>query len=131
MEDLILLDSSVLIDYYSKTQKDKSFFFHLSNQFSGYNISVITEYETLLGGNELFWKNLFLDFTIITYSSAINSYALKIQQDPKKKRKSIDFRDLIIAATVFRFSLPLATINKKHFENIDSLQLITPKDFGL
>ncbi len=131
MEDLILLDSSVLIDYYRKTLKDKTFFFHISNQFSGYNISVITEYETLLGGNEKFWKNLFSDFTIITYSSAINSYAIKIQQELKKKRKSIDFRDLIIAATAFRFSLPLATINKKHFEIIDSLKLITPNDYGL
>lgn len=131
MEDLILLDSSVLIEYYRKQQKEKSFFFQLSTEFSGYNISVITEYETIIGGDPNFWNNLFLDFTIISYSSKINIDAIRIQQQLKRKRKTIEFRDLIIAATAYQFSLPLATFNAKHFIHIEGLQLITPKDFGL
>jgi predicted nucleic acid-binding protein len=43
-------------------------------------------------------------------------------------RKSIEFQDLIIAATAISFNNPLATINKKHFDNIEGLDLITPDD---
>ncbi|GAA4461482.1 hypothetical protein GCM10023189_37000 [Nibrella saemangeumensis] len=42
----------------------------------------------------------------------------------KKKRKQIDLADLFIAATAVAHNLPIATLNKKHFERIDILQLV-------
>lgn len=37
----------------------------------------------------------------------------------------IDSKDLFIAATAIAHSLPVATINKKHFERIESLEIIS------
>jgi len=131
MEGIVLLDSSVLISYYRKKDKEKTFLFALSNEFSGYCISVVTEFETLTGGDESFWENLFSDFLIAPYNTALNSIALSVKQQLKKKRRSIDFRDLIIASTALHLGIPLATTNERDFAYIDKLHLITPKDFGL
>jgi predicted nucleic acid-binding protein len=42
----------------------------------------------------------------------------------KRKRKQIDLADLFIAATAVTHHLPLATLNKKHSDRVDTLQLI-------
>lgn len=51
-DELICLDSSVLIDYFRKTKKENSFFFELSNQYPSFAVSVITEFEILSGSNQ-------------------------------------------------------------------------------
>ena len=50
--------------------------------------------------------------------------AVSINSTLKKKRKQIDLADLFIAATAVAHNFPLATMNKKHFDRIDTLQLI-------
>jgi len=50
--------------------------------------------------------------------------AVKIHQQLKKKSKQIDLPDLLIAATAYQNKLPLATLNTKHFNRIDSLKLV-------
>jgi len=42
----------------------------------------------------------------------------------KKKRKQIDIADLFIAATAVAHNLPLATLNEKHFNRIDILNIV-------
>jgi tRNA(fMet)-specific endonuclease VapC len=42
----------------------------------------------------------------------------------KRKRKQIDIADLFIAATALSNNLPFATLNLKHFERIDNLQIV-------
>jgi len=42
----------------------------------------------------------------------------------KRKRKQIDLADLFIAATAVTNELPLATLNKKHFERVEILAII-------
>jgi predicted nucleic acid-binding protein len=44
----------------------------------------------------------------------------------QKVRKSIEIKDLMIAATSKSLNYPLATINEKHYIHIDGLKLITP-----
>jgi predicted nucleic acid-binding protein len=46
----------------------------------------------------------------------------------KRIRKSIQFPDLIIAATSRSLNLP-STINERHFKDIEGLDLITPSFF--
>lgn len=41
----------------------------------------------------------------------------------KRKRKQIDIADLFIAATAINFNLPIATLNRKHFERIEILNI--------
>jgi tRNA(fMet)-specific endonuclease VapC len=50
--------------------------------------------------------------------------AVTINSILKKKRKQIDLADLFITATELSHNLPLATLNKKHFERIETLSLI-------
>ncbi len=37
----------------------------------------------------------------------------------------IEMRDIFIGATAVVYDMPLATLNKEHFERIEKLQLIT------
>ncbi|MCG8696655.1 MAG: type II toxin-antitoxin system VapC family toxin [Bacteroidales bacterium] len=46
----------------------------------------------------------------------------------RKKDKIIDIADLFIAATTISHEIPLATLNLKHFERIDMLQIINNPD---
>lgn len=129
MEGLIVLDSSVLIELFRKKDKSKTFFYSLASQFSGYAIPVAVHYEILVGSSpkqDFFWKNLFNDFLILPYTAAINYTAFAIQKDLKSKRKSIAFSDLLIASTAVHYSYPLESLNKKHFEDILLLTLLTP-----
>lgn len=56
-----------------------------------------------------------------------NEIALKagcIYQELRKKNQLIEFRDIFIAATCLIHELPLATLNKKHFERIEGLTVM-------
>lgn len=132
MENLICLDSSSLIDYYRKKNKQKTFFYQLSSTYQGFVLPVTVHFEILSGSNSLqhsFWENMFADLLIIPYQPYINPTAIAIANQLKAKRKSIDFKDLLIAATSLHYNYSLATINERHFNAIEGLQLITPSSF--
>jgi tRNA(fMet)-specific endonuclease VapC len=46
--ELICLDTSVLIDYFRKTNKENSFLFELTKRYSRFAVSAITEFEILI-----------------------------------------------------------------------------------
>ena len=132
MENLICLDSSVLIDFFRKKKSSKALFSKLIQlNFSGFYIPVTVEFEIFYGANEQqleFWNNLFNDFIVLPLTQQINNVAVSTAKDLKKINKSIDYKDLVIAATAISVMCPLATLNKKHFDNIEGLELITPDD---
>lgn len=72
-----------------------------------------------------YWNNIFADIFIIFYTPKINIESLAIYIQLQKVRKSIEIRDLRIAATSKSLNYPLATINEKHYIHIDGLKLIT------
>lgn len=128
MEDLILLDSSVLIEYFRKRDRETSFFYKRAGASNNFCISVITHFEITSGINfqqEPFWLNIFSDVINVPYNTSLNFTAVKILQQLKRKGLNIEFKDLIIASTI-KFGYHLATLNKKHFINIPDLLLITP-----
>jgi len=64
---IICLDTSILIDYFRKKNKGKTFFFKLAREYR-FAISVITKFEILNGSDEdqkEFWNQLFSRFRII------------------------------------------------------------------
>jgi len=129
MEDLILLDTSVLIDYFRKKRRETSFFYQLASISNNFCISVITHYEISCGINlqqDSFWSSFFTDIINVPYNTSLNLTAVRVTKDLKKNRKSIEFKDLIIGSTALHHNYQLATINVKHFEYIDGLKLITP-----
>jgi predicted nucleic acid-binding protein len=128
MEDkIILVDTSILIDYYRKTDKEKSAWIALVRKGYSFAISVITKYEIYSGAtqNQLtFWSTVLEAINIIPLDEVSVDTAVIINSALKKKRKQIDLADLFIAATAVAHDLPLSTLNKKHFDRIDNLNIV-------
>jgi tRNA(fMet)-specific endonuclease VapC len=124
---VILVDTSILIDYYRKTDKANSQWVALVRQGHKFAISVVTKYEIYSGATPsqlAFWDNVLQAVEVISLDEVSIDTAVATNSSLKRKRKQIDLADLFIAATAITHNLPLATLNKKHFERIDGLQLI-------
>src|SRR5437868_1889680 len=118
-DKLILVDTSILIDYYRKTDKEKSTWIALVRQEYSFAISAITKYEIYSGAtpNQVtFWETILQAITVIALDEISIDAAVNINNGLKRKRKQIDLADLFIASTAVAHGLSLATLNKKHFE---------------
>jgi predicted nucleic acid-binding protein len=49
--------------------------------------------------------------------------AIRLKQNLKRKRMTIEAADLFIAATAIAYGLEFDTLNRKHFLHIDGLKL--------
>ena len=115
------------MDFFRKKDKTKSFFFELTKSYSLFAVSVITEYEIRIGSNvetDLFWNDFFEKITVLSFDKKASLNAVKIFKQLKKDSKLIEIPDILIAATAQANQLKLATLNKKHFERINSLEII-------
>ena len=124
---VILVDTSILIDYYRKTDKTNSIWVSLIRQGYEFAISAITKYEIYSGAtqNQLtFWNSIFQNISIIPLDENCIDTAVVINSTLKRKRKQIDLADLFIAATAVTHQLSFATLNRKHFDRIDELTII-------
>lgn len=133
MESVVFVDSSVLIDYFRKTNKEQSFFYKIVERFECIMASVIVHFEIQTGAYKQeqinFWNNIFQDIVIVPYTMSINEQAILTFKHLKKVSLNIEFSDLAIGVTALHHNFPLATLNEKHFSRIDRLQLITPGFF--
>jgi tRNA(fMet)-specific endonuclease VapC len=124
----LMVDSTILIEYFRKTDKANS---KLVAHFKNYDqlyISSVTEFEVVNGATQShlqFWDGMLPRFTILSFESKTARQAAEIVAELKTKRKTIDKPDLFIAATAVVNGLTLDTLNIKHFIHIDSLQLLT------
>lgn len=126
-DKIILVDTSILIDYYRKTDKENSVWIALVRQGYSFSISAITKYEIYSGAtqNQLtFWDSILQAVTIIPFDEVTVNTAVTINNALKRKRKQIDLADLFIAATAVAHHLSFATLNRKHFDRIDTLDII-------
>ena len=126
-DKIILVDTSILIDYYRKTDKGKSIWVNLVRQGYSFVVSVVTKYEIYAGAtpNQLiFWDSVFKAIKVISLDELSIDTSVIINSALKRKRKQIDLADLFIAATAVAYNLPLVTLNRKHFDRIDTLQLM-------
>jgi predicted nucleic acid-binding protein len=126
-DKIILVDTSILIDYYRKTDKEKFVWINLVRQGYSFAVSAVTKYEIYAGAtpNQLiFWDNVFVAITVMPLDEVSVDTAVAINSVLKKRRKQIDLADLFIAATAVAHNFPLVTLNRKHFDRIDALTLI-------
>lgn len=124
---VILLDTSILIDYYRKTDKSNSVWVNLIDVGFDFAISVVTKYELLAGAKPKqieFWETVLQKVTIIPFDEDCVDTAIRLSTLLKKSNKQIDIADLFIASTALSNNLSIATLNKKHFERIDELEVI-------
>jgi len=126
-DKIILLDTSILIDYYRKTNKANSAWVALIDKGYEFAISAITKYELYSGATQsqiTFWDSILASISVISFDESCVDTAVQINAVLKQKRKQIDLADLFIAATAVANNLPIATLNKKHFDRIDGLSVV-------
>ena len=63
-------------------------------------------------------------FIVEPFELECSRKAVEIFQLLRKNNKIIETPDLFIAATALSKGIPIATLNKKHFERIEGLEVI-------
>jgi predicted nucleic acid-binding protein len=123
----ILLDTGILIEYFRKKDKSKSILYKLSLDSYLFKVSSITKYEILLGATKdqmSFWEEFFSKVQILSFNGVAATTASELYKDLKSKNKLIDIADLLIASIAITESIPLVTLNLKHFSRISELQIL-------
>ena len=115
---MILLDSSILIELFRKQDKSKTLFYKLSQTSDELCISSITHYEIGIGNRKShseYWDSLCENLRILPFDKACSNSAISIYLELLKANKMIDLADILIGATAVTYSIPIATLNVKHF----------------
>jgi predicted nucleic acid-binding protein len=89
---MILIDTSILIDYFRKQNKEKTILYHLFSKEEDLAISVITKYELMFGSNQqqdLFWIALLQKVHIISLDESIIDENVRIKKELKLKIKKL------------------------------------------
>lgn len=123
----VLLDTSVIIDFLRRKDKDRTPLFTLAQQDIDLYISIITHTELYAGKS--IWENkkakdeletLFSGMKILPLEHNISQKAGKI-----KAEYNLNLLDAIVAATAVVHNLELVTLNIKDFEKIEEINLFT------
>lgn len=126
-DQIVLVDTSILIDYFRKTEKSNSVLVKLFNQGYDFSISAVTEYEIYSGATQSqfsFWEEILKNTKVLAFDQLVVKVAVDANSKLKRKRKQIALADLFIASTAIAHNLPIATLNRKHFDRIDELQIV-------
>ena len=126
-DKVILVDTSILIDYYRKTDKEKTIWLSLVRKGYSFAASAVTKFEIYSGATnsqQEFWDKVFHSILVLPFDESSVNSAVSINNNLKKRRMKIAIADLFIAATAISNKLPIATLNRKHFERVDALKLI-------
>ena len=122
----ILIDTSVVIDHFRKKNKEKSLLYELLKENTLF-LSAISKFEFLVGAKQNQIRqieNTIEAFYILSFNSYVANIASDIAKNLKAKNQVIEFRDIFIAATAVANNMSLSTLNVKHFEKIDELELL-------
>ncbi|MCP4217750.1 MAG: type II toxin-antitoxin system VapC family toxin [bacterium] len=122
----ILVDTSILIDFFRKTKKENSVLYTLQQNRTLY-ISTVTEFEFLAGVKEdniRSIKHFFAGLNVLDFDSNSSVIASRIYKTLRSKNLLIEFRDIFIGATALAWDLELVTLNLAHFKRIDELRLL-------
>jgi len=123
-----LLDPSILIDYFRKKNKSKSILYILSANYQ-FCISSITVFEIKIGlkteSQNRDYRILMENIEILPVDDFCIEEAVKIYKHLKKQNNLVELADLLIGATAISNSLPLASLNEKHFKNIPNMELLS------
>lgn len=129
MEDIIIADTDVIIDFFVDKPPFAQFISDLikKNRLSITSISVYELYAGITGKKRLLQIETFIENIFVLPLDTIGAAtAGKIFTDLKAKGKLIGNQDILISAICISNSLPLLTRNIDHFKIIKNLNLISP-----
>ena len=122
----MVVDTNIFIDHIRAKDKLASALFKLSTKHKLF-ISSVTLYELHIGApvkqQEIDIRFLTEGLTILPFGEKKSFKAAQIFDLLKKNNQLIEFRDIFIAATCIVNNQPIATLNKKHFERIEGLNI--------
>ena len=122
----VLIDTSIVIEYLRSQNRQVSTLIKLFEENELF-ISAISIFELYNGATTESKKHdieiLCNELEIIEFDKNTAKVASEIYRNLRGKNKMIEFRDILISATALQFDFPVATLNLKHFERIDNLQL--------
>ena len=120
-----LVDTSVIIDFLRRQDKQKSLYYKLATEELFVSIITHTElfsgksvWESKTAEDEL--EDLFSDITVLPLNSEISKKAGEI-----KAKYEVDLFDAIVASTSILNNLELVTLNVKDFKSIPNLKIYT------
>lgn len=126
-KELVLVDTSILIDFFRKSDKPNSRLMKLATGGLRFCISAVTEFEIYTGTtrNQIdYWEDFLFRTQVLAFDKEVARTAVDINKALRKQSKLISMADLFIAATAVHYRLPFATLNVKHFERVEELQLL-------
>ena len=109
----MMIDTSILIEYFRKTDKTNSRLIGYFKRYSQFYISSITEFEVLNGTTEAhkqFWEVMLARLIVLDFDGKAARKATEIVAQLKVKRLTIDKPDLFIAATAIANGLTFDTL---------------------
>jgi len=89
-------------------------------------VSAVAKYEVLAGANDRDigeWRRIFDKTIVLPFDDSTVTMARNVYRQLKRDNKLIDIIDILIAATAMSHNLPLATLNRTHFERVRGLDL--------
>jgi len=124
----ILIDSSIIIDFLRKRDKQKTLLWKLKEKNRRGFISAITVFELYAGA---ITKKHYEDldrllkwYEIVSFSEEIAKVSGEIYKKLKLQNKLIEFRDIFIGATALILEIPIITLNEDHFRRIEGIKII-------
>ena len=121
----MVIDTNIFIEYLRAKNKHTTTLYKLSDK-PGLCISAVTLYELYMGATnaqrEKDIEALTGDLAVLPFTDKVAVKASQIFHELKASNQLIEFRDIFIAATCMVNQLPMATLNRKHFNRIDGLK---------
>lgn len=122
----LVIDTGIFIEYLRRPEKSKTILASLPNDSSLF-VSAVTVYELMMGAtNDQKKKDMEIlleGLSVLPFDEEVSMKAAEIYHNLRRRNLMIEFRDISIAATALIFQLPIKTLNKDHFQRIDTLEL--------
>jgi len=123
MDEKVCLDTNLCIEVLKNTEKGIELLDLITKK--EVFITTITVFELFLREKNIYPIERFLsNVNILEFSELSARAASEVLKTLKRKGKLIDIRDLFIASVALTNSCTLATLNIKHFKNIENLKLL-------
>lgn len=97
------------------------------------HVTAITVYELLFGvaraQKQIGEEALLGVMNVAPFDDAAARRAARLHADLISRNEDIGVKDVLIAAICLEHSLPLLTLNERHFSRVPGLQVLTPDTF--
>ena len=131
MSSGVTIDACVLIEFLRARDKSKTVYATLVRGAVPLFISTVVLFEVRAGlnaSNQECLIGLLRKVTCLPFDVKTAEIAADLAKTLRNNRIQMESSDLFIAATAIAHGLPLATLNRKHFERIEELILFDDKN---